>query len=285
MTRNIRPIFLKSVLIVLLLMCSVGTWACDNCSSKSLLRDSTYGISIAEQQCDSLPAFALELAADSVIKQPFKPTLYDLPYSLSESMPNVKKLVINTATLYGAGVLTLGLLELLPEDATAWNKKEIRETPLFERWWNHVKQGPVWDKDKWIFNFVLHPYGGAAYYMSARTQGCNALQSFLYGFGVSTVFWEYGIEAFNEIPSYQDLFITPIVGAIMGEAFYKLKRQILHNDLRLFGSRLLGNVTLFLIDPVNEVLGLFYGNDARRNAHFAVTPTSRGMQASLTLTF
>ena len=36
MTRNIRPIFLKSVLIVLLLMCSVGTWACDNCSSKSL---------------------------------------------------------------------------------------------------------------------------------------------------------------------------------------------------------------------------------------------------------
>ena len=121
--------------------------------------------------------------------------------------------------------------------------------------------------------------------MSARTQGCSAINSFLYGFAVSTIFWEYGIEAFNEIPSYQDMFITPIVGAIMGEAFYKLKRRILQDDTCLFGSRLLGNITLFLIDPVNEVLGLIYGNDARRNAAFSVRPTAQGMQASLSLSF
>lgn len=271
---NLKYIKLNRVLAVLLVMfCTqvVATASCADC--------------YAVHPTDSLPQDDVYFEADTVPQPSYKPTIYDLPYSLSENMPNVKKLVINTATLYAAGVLTLGVLELLPEDATAWNKKEIRDTPLFERWWNHVREGPVWDKDNWVFNYVLHPYGGAAYYMSARTQGCSAINSFLYGFAVSTIFWEYGIEAFNEIPSYQDMFITPIVGAIMGEAFYKLKRRILHDDTCLFGSRLLGNITLFLIDPVNEVLGLIYGNDARRNAAFSVRPTAQGMQASLSLSF
>ena len=271
---NLKYIKLNRVLAVLLVMfCTqvVATASCADC--------------YAVHPTDSLPQDDVYFEADTVPHPSYKPTIYDLPYSLSENMPNVKKLVINTATLYAAGVLTLGVLELLPEDATAWNKKEIRDTPLFERWWNHVREGPVWDKDNWVFNYILHPYGGAAYYMSARTQGCSAINSFLYGFAVSTIFWEYGIEAFNEIPSYQDMFITPIVGAIMGEAFYKLKRRILHDDTSLFGSRLLGNITLFLIDPVNEVLGLIYGNDARRNAAFSVRPTAQGMQASLSLSF
>ena len=271
---NLKYIKLNRVLAVLLVMfCTqvVATASCADC--------------YAVHPTDSLPQDDVYFEADTVPQPSYKPTIYDLPYSLSENMPNVKKLVINTATLYAAGVLTLGVLELLPEDATAWNKKEIRDTPLFERWWNHVREGPVWDKDNWVFNYILHPYGGAAYYMSARTQGCSAINSFLYAFGVSTIFWEYGIEAFNEIPSYQDMFITPIVGAIMGEAFYKLKRRILQDDTSLFGSRLLGNITLFLIDPVNEVLGLIYGNDARRNAAFSVRPTAQGMQASLSLSF
>lgn len=271
---NLKYIKLNRVLVVLLVMfCTqvVATAYCADC--------------YAVHPTDSLPQDDVYFEADTVPQPSYKPTIYDLPYSLSENMPNVKKLVINTATLYAAGVLTLGVLELLPEDATAWNKKEIRDTPLFERWWNHVREGPVWDKDNWVFNYILHPYGGAAYYMSARTQGCSAINSFLYGFAVSTIFWEYGIEAFNEIPSYQDMFITPIVGAIMGEAFYKLKRRILQDDTSLFGSRLLGNITLFLIDPVNEVLGLIYGNDARRNAAFSVCPTAQGMQASLSLSF
>ena len=271
---NLKYIKLNRVLAVLLVVfCTqvVATASCADC--------------YAVHPTDSLPQDDVYFEADTVPQPSYKPTIYDLPYSLSENMPNLKKLVINTATLYAAGVLTLGVLELLPEDATAWNKKEIRDTPLFERWWNHVREGPVWDKDNWVFNYILHPYGGAAYYMSARTQGCSAINSFLYAFGVSTIFWEYGIEAFNEIPSYQDMFITPIVGAIMGEAFYKLKRRILHDDTCLFGSRLLGNITLFLIDPVNEVLGLIYGNDARRNAAFSVRPTAQGMQASLSLSF
>ena len=220
----------------------------------------------------------------------FKPySIFDMPYSRKAECRNPHRLMVNTAVLFGAGVVTLGILELLPEDATAWNKEELRKTPIFERWWNHVKKGPVWDKDNMIFNYVLHPYGGAAYYMSARGQGYNTFHSALYSAAISTFFWEYGIEAFNEIPSIQDLIITPLAGAVIGEAFYVLKRSIVAGGYTLFGSKFLGNVVAYLIDPVNEVLGLIYGNDARRiSTSFAVMPgMTPGMrlQASLSIVF
>lgn len=188
-----------------------------------------------------------------------QPSIYDFDYSRSFSLPNKRRLIQNTAALYVAGVATLGVLELLPENATAWNKEELHKTPFFKRWWMHVKKGAVWDHDNWVFNYVLHPYGGAAYYMSARTQGLNALQSSLYSFGVSTFFWEYGIEAFMEYPSVQDLIITPVVGSIIGEQFYKIKRHIVANNYRLLDSGFLGHLVCFLVDPVNEFMDFVIG--------------------------
>ncbi|MBQ6279404.1 MAG: DUF3943 domain-containing protein [Muribaculaceae bacterium] len=186
-------------------------------------------------------------------------SIYDLEYSKAFSCPNKKRLIQNTAALYVAGVAALGILELLPENATAWNKEELHKTPFFKRWWMHVKKGAVWDRDNWVFNYVLHPYGGAAYYMSARSQGLNALQSSLYSFGVSTFFWEYGIEAFMEYPSVQDLIITPVVGSIIGEQFYKIKRHIVANNYRLLNSGFLGHLVCFLVDPVNEFMDCVVG--------------------------
>lgn len=188
------------------------------------------------------------------------PTLYDFPYSVSRSCPNWKNLWVNTGVLFGAGFVTLGVLELLPESATAWNKAEIHKKPIFDRWWTNVKKGPVWDHDNAVFNYILHPYGGAAYYMSARSQGFNMLQSFAYAAAVSTIFWEYGVEAFMEVPSVQDLFITPIGGMLVGETFYRVKRYIVEHDYRLLGSPVLGRIAAFLVDPVNEVIDLVRGN-------------------------
>lgn len=212
--------------------------------------------------------------SDSIYKAnfklvPSKVNIYDLPYSMTANYPNYKRLALNTGVLYGAGFVALGVLHSLPEDATAWNKKEIREIPPFKRWVRNVKKGPVWDKDDYIFNYVLHPYGGAAYYMGARSQGCNIFYSFLYSAGISTFFWEYGIEAFMEIPSIQDLIITPIAGTILGEGFYILKRHIVANDYKLLGSSILGNVVAYLIDPVNEVIGIFAGNPNRKKHNTA----------------
>ena len=191
-------------------------------------------------------------------------SIYAYPYSLTGTTYDWHGLWVNTAVLTGAFVGTLFVLECLPEDATSWNRAALQQVPLFKRWRQHVlEKGPEWDHDKVMFNYVLHPYAGAAYFMGARSCGFNFYQSMLYSALISTVGWEFGIEAFMERPSYQDLFITPIVGSALGEGFYRLKRKIVNNGYCLFGSPVLGNIVAFLIAPLNEVIGLFRRNPAR----------------------
>lgn len=210
------------------------------------------------------------ISQDESVRDNLKPELksiYELPYSVKGCSPDWHRLWINTATLSGAFVGTLLVLECLPEDATAWNRAELQDVPLFKRWRDHViKEGPEWDHDKFYFNYILHPYAGAVYYMGARSCGFNVWQSLLYCTCISTVGWEFGIEAFMERPSIQDIFITPLVGSLIGEGFYKVKRSIVNNGYRLAGSSVLGNIVVFLVDPVNEVVGLFAGNPSRKLA-------------------
>ena len=177
--------------------------------------------------------------------------------------------------LSSAFVGTLFVLECLPEDATSWNRAELQDVPLFKRWYNHViKKGPEWDHDKFYFNYILHPYAGATYFMAARSCGFNFWRSVLYGSIVSTVGWEFGIEAFMERPSIQDIFVTPIAGCCIGEGFYHVKRWLVDNDFQLFGSPVLGGILCFLVDPVNEFTGLWLGNPARRVAKERATSKS-----------
>lgn len=231
-----------------------------------------------------------------------KLTLYDFPYSLTRSMPDWGRLWVNTGILMSAGVTTMLILESLPADATAWNKTENGKVPLFKRWWQNVHKGPVWDKDNAIFNYVLHPYAGAAYYMGARSNGFNMWGSFLYTFCISTFFWEYGFEAFNEVPSVEDLIITPVVGTIVGEGFYVAKRYIVSNGYRLFGSKVAGYAVAFLLDPLNELCGYFRGDqkklarraDMRRNQAARsgdlelsswIAPSTVGLQGGISITY
>ena len=180
-------------------------------------------------------------------------TIYARPASWTYSDPWWHGMWINTAVYAGAFIGTLFVLECLPEDATAWNRAELQKDPFYTRWFNNIfKKGPEWDHDKFIFNYVLHPYAGAAYFMAARTCGFNFWQSMLYSACISTIGWEFGIEACMERPSYQDIFITPLVGSIMGEGFYRLKRLIVDRDYYVLGSRAIGHILAFFLDPVNE---------------------------------
>jgi len=193
------------------------------------------------------------------------PSIYELPYSMRGSYKDWHRLWVNTAVLSGAFIGTLLVLECLPEDATSWNRAEIQKDPPQKRWFRNVfKRGFEWDHDNPIFNYILHPYAGAAYFMSARSCGFNFYESMLYSACISTIGWEFGIEACMERPSIQDIFITPLVGSIIGELFYKVKRHIVANDYCLWGSSVVGNIVSFLVDPVNEVVGLFSGNPARK---------------------
>lgn len=203
-------------------------------------------------------------------------SIYALPYSLTGTSHDWRRLWINTGVLAGAFVGTLVVLEALPEDATSWNRAEIQKDPPAKRWYeNAIKKGPCWDGDNPIFNYVLHPYAGAVYFMGARSNGFNFYQSMLYSACISTIGWEYGIEACMERPSIQDLIITPLVGSVIGEMFYRVKRSIVNNDYELFGSKVVGNVVAVLIDPLNEVVGFIGGNPARKvaKAHLNLSPS------------
>lgn len=192
------------------------------------------------------------------------PSIYSLPASWTLNRPWWHGMWINTAVLSGAFIGTLFVLECLPEDATAWNRAEISGTPFYKRWFRNIfKKGPEWDHDKFIFNWVLHPYAGAAYFMCARTNGFNFWRSMLYSALISTVAWEFGIEACMERPSYQDLFVTPLIGSIIGEGFYRLKRQIVDRDYEILGSKYIGHILAFFLDPMNEVIGWLTPGECR----------------------
>lgn len=183
--------------------------------------------------------------------------VYELPYSFWDNNIDYRRLKGSVYTVLGASVVAVGILYLLPESFTNWDKSEIAPDKLFGQWWDNVSEGPVMDEDDWFLNYITHPYWGAAYYMTARSSGASAPYSFLFSFVASTFFWEYGVEAFAEVPSIQDLWITPVIGSIMGEGFYLSKRYILNNDYRLLNSKILGHIVLFLMDPITEVTNLF----------------------------
>jgi hypothetical protein len=177
---------------------------------------------------------------------------HSIPYPPASR--DFRKLAINTCVFFGTSLLVFGVLSLCPEDVSGWKKNEIRIPYMVGRWSENVKKGPVVDEDNFFFNYVTHPYSGAVYYMTARSSGFKSYESFLYSAAMSTLFWEYGVEAFAEVPSRQDLFITPVVGAAFGEVFFNIKKLIMKHDKRILGSKLLGAATLLFIDPFNTIL-------------------------------
>ncbi len=163
-----------------------------------------------------------------------------------------------TSAMYvGTTVIAFGVLWAMPESVTNWDKEEIKEKGILWKWKENVKAGPVWDEDNWVLNWITHPYCGGIYYMTARSSGFTVLESFGYSAIMSTFFWEYGIEAFAEVPSIQDLIITPVAGAAVGEGFFYAKKSILRHEKKVLKSKFLGYTSLFLMDPFNTILDGF----------------------------
>jgi len=195
---------------------------------------------------------SLVLNLDTIVPLQTKDSLvYPPPYR------DWRRLGYTSSMYVGATVIAFGVLWIMPESTTNWNKEEMREKGILWKWKENVKAGPVMDKDNWVLNWITHPYCGGIYYMTARSNGFTVLESFGYSTIMSTFFWEYGIEAFAEIPSIQDLIITPVVGSVMGEGFFYAKKTILKHDKKVLQSKFLGMTTLFLIDPFNTILDGF----------------------------
>jgi hypothetical protein len=144
----------------------------------------------------------------------------------------------------------------MPESFSKWpdEKKDLSPNKLWERYDKNVAGGPVWDSDEWEVNYIGHPYFGAAYYTHAMSKNYTRLESLTYSFMMSTCLYEYGLEAFFEDPSLQDIFVTPLGGALFGEAFILMKDGIKSNGDKVLGSKILGSVCLFMLDPISATI-------------------------------
>lgn len=219
---------------------------------------------IAETSLDSV-SYQIQPINSLWEEKEIDPNFYNDPYQISlfnsQNGEDSERLLSQTYTVFGLGVGIIGLLAIMPASVTNW---ESNEEGLFEKWASNVSEGPVWDRDDWYLNYLAHPYFGGVFYQSARKSGYRQWDAFVYSFMMSTFYWEYGIEAFAEIPSIQDIVVTPVVGWVYGEWAFNTEREIWNNNGKVWGSETLGNTSLFLLDPVDSIgrnLNYLLGHD------------------------
>ncbi|CAN5684497.1 hypothetical protein BH10BDE1_BH10BDE1_00530 [soil metagenome] len=187
-----------------------------------------------------------------------------------------KNVVTDTRNIAVGMGLMMGLLWVMPESVTKWDKEQVRENPggLLSRWRENVNKGPVIDHDDPWINYLGHPLSGAATYTMARHSGNGPLASFGYSVAMSTFFWEYGVEAFAEVPSIQDLIVTPVIGSLIGEAFIGVERKIHENNDHVFGSKRLGKIALIVLSPADafsKVVNATIGKSILKNGSTDIT--------------
>jgi Domain of unknown function (DUF3943) len=155
----------------------------------------------------------------------------------------------DTLLLASYQVVAIGVLYVLPESTTGWTD-EMKKAG-FDNWWNHVRN-PQWDSDEWYLNYIGHPYFGAAYYTRARERGFNELDSFLYS-ALASAMYEFGVEAIFERPSYQDLILTPVGGALLGFALEPVRNWVKRKP----EPRWYSHVILVATDPIGALNHVF----------------------------
>ena len=165
-----------------------------------------------------------------------------IPYLRNEHAGIWKK--VGRAELFIGGVELLGMtvLILMPKEVTKWPDDWAQDA------WRNLKRSfstaPVWDQDDWALNYIGHPIAGSYYYNALRSQNASRFHSFLFSTAQSFI-WEYIIEGVAERPSAQDLFITPVVGSMLGEATHLLTMSMRRNGFNFFEK-----VFVLLLNPM-----------------------------------
>lgn len=161
----------------------------------------------------------------------------------------------DTAFAVGYEVALTGILYLMPESVTSWSDEQKDAGP--SKWWDNVRD-PEWDEDKWWINYIFHPYFGAVYYIRARERGFDRFSSFLYS-GLLSAAYEFGVEAFFERPSIQDLIFTPVGGFLVGAFIFEPIRAPIKAKAELKWH---DHLVLILTDPLgaaNYVMERLFG--------------------------
>jgi len=112
------------------------------------------------------------------------------------------------------------------------------------------------DTDHYNTNAIGHPIDGAVYYQIARGNGFGPGGSFIAS-ALASTFWEFFVEL-PEHPSLNDLILTPVGGAVIGEATYQLGRYLAvsgSGGVRCAGSVVFAPIAAFNDRPLCRTRG------------------------------
>jgi hypothetical protein len=173
------------------------------------------------------------------------------PYlNTDQQKSNYQHLLMQSGYSVIAGIGAMVYLWNQPTSFTNWDKRE--EQDFVTRYRANVSSKPRFDDDDFVTNYIGHPLAGATYYVMARQNALSWYSSFFYSFLMSTFYWEYGLEAFAEVPSSQDLVVTPVVGSMIGELMHQAKQRVKLNNNTIAGSHTLGRFALWILDPLGH---------------------------------
>jgi hypothetical protein len=130
-------------------------------------------------------------------------------------------------------------------------------------WWANFEHGLTYDDNEFKTNQYLHPWNGANYFNTARSNGFGYWASTLFSLG-GAIFWECCGE--THPMSYNDLISTGIGGMAVGEEMFRLSSQLLDNRAK-GKERVLREIGGFIIDPVRGFNRLLSGRSGRDHAN------------------
>ncbi|MBP5442075.1 MAG: DUF3943 domain-containing protein [Treponema sp.] len=120
------------------------------------------------------------------------------------------------------GIIAFGEINLMNILLTGYNrvvrKMDYANVSLESMWYN-LSHPWVWDQDEFYINTIGHPYQGAHYYTAGRANGLDFWASLGLTF-YGSLTWEYLLE--TETPSYNDLILTTVSGAMFGEVLHRV---------------------------------------------------------------
>jgi len=109
----------------------------------------------------------------------------------------------------------LGLMYIGQWTTYLYTQEEtIKEEGSFHNWHNNMTRIHM-DKDSYDFNLIQHSIAGNYYYLYYRHWGYTKSAALLWS-TMSVVLFEFTIETTTEQPSVQDIYQTPILGAVLG---------------------------------------------------------------------
>jgi len=132
-----------------------------------------------------------------------------------------------------------------------------------QSWRNNMAYPWVWDDNSFEINQFRHPYQGASYFNSARTNGYNFWASAAWP-AVGSLMWEYYMEVYPPAPN--DLVNTAVGGVVLGETLYRLSRLTLDNTAT-GAERTWREIGSALLNPIGGFNRLIRGETGRVSAN------------------